>query len=105
MYVYKTRAYFLNSFPEENVNELENTLEKDFADTNFNAYAEHQPGASYLDDGRRCKIIILNVSPKYSLRAIRNLCGEFGEICSIAKGPQYRDKRPGYFFVTYGKLE
>lgn len=102
MYVCKTRAIFpFISFPEENVNELENTLEKDFADINFNAYFEHQPGA----DGRRCKIIIMNVSPKYSLQAIRNLCGEFGEICSIARGPQYKNKRPGYFFVTYGKLE
>lgn len=98
-------VFYFIFFLEENVNELENTLKQDFEDEKFNVYLEDQPGASFLDDGRRCKIIILNVSRHYSLRAIRNLCGEFGDVCSIVRGPQYSDNRPGYFFVTFGKLE
>lgn len=66
---------------------------------------EDQPGG-ILEDDRRCKIIIKNVSCHYSERAIRNLCGEFGEVCSVVRGPPTMDKnKAGYFFVTYHTLE
>lgn len=94
----------LNVFKEENVDELENVLEQDFEDPKFNNYLDDQPGSSYNDDGRRCKIIIKNVSRYYSTKAIRNLCGEFG-VCSIVQGPPPIDGRASYYFVTFGQLE
>lgn len=86
------------------MDDFENTMKVDFEDLQFNKYLDDQPGF-ILDDGRRCKIIITNVLRYYSHRAIRNLCGEFGEVCSV-KGPLQMNNKSGYlFYVIFGTIE
>lgn len=62
-----------------------------------------QPGANVeiFDDCRRSKIIIKHVHEQYSEKSIRNLCNEYGTVCSVQRGPTSNH----YYFVIFGSPE